>query len=351
MAITSIKKKSIKILAASELAAFCQETSTILKAGIPLHDGLTMLFDDMEEGIIKNKLKLVSDEVSAKKPLYEALTKAEVFPEYMIKMVEIGSMSGKLDDVMSSLAVYYEREDELRQSIKSAVVYPMVLIVMMFAVMLVLAVKVLPVFSQVFISLGTTMSPTVTAIMNMGLAVGKYAFMILLLVVLIALIVFLLFKTEKGRAIIAKMPSLGKFSEKLAVSRFASAMALMLASGLDTERAIRMTTTLVTNIKIRAKINNCLQIIEEHNSFIEALYTTELFPKMKTRMLSIGLKAGSLDLTMGRIATALEEEIEATLIKRVSLIEPISVALLSIMIGGILIAVMLPLMGVMSSIG
>ena len=266
-------------------------------------------------------------------------------------MVEIGSISGKLDDVMSSLALYYQRENDLRQSIKSAVIYPMLLIMMMFGVMLVLAIKVLPVFSQVFISLGTTMSPTVTAIMNVGLAAGRYAFVLLILGLILAGTAFFLFKTTRGSMALAKMPPIGKLAEKIAVSRFASSMALMLTSGLDTERALRMTAELVTNKKVQTKIKQSLAMIEENSSFIEALSATAIFSKMKTRMLSLGMRAGSLDLTMSRVAASLEEEIEVTLIKRVALIEPISVALLSVMIGGILIAVMLPLMGVMSSIG
>ena len=338
-------------LSSSELAAFCLQVSIILKSGIPLHDGLSMLYEDMENANLKKMLKVVSDEVSAKKPLQDALAKSEAFPDYMIKMVGIGSLSGKLDDVMASLASYYEREDQMRQSIKSAVVYPMVLILMMFAVMMVLAVKVLPVFSQVFISLGTTLSPGAAAIMNTGLSAGKYSMFLLVLAALICVSVIFLFKTQKGGDILAALSSMGKFSEKVAVSRFASSMALMLASGLDTERALKMSSALVTNTKVKVKIGTCVKMIDENKSFIDALSAIDLFPKMTVRMLSLGFKAGSLDIIMRKVADTLEEEIEGTLIKRVSLIEPISVALLSIIIGVILISVMLPLMGVMSSIG
>ncbi len=351
MAEITLDPKKIRLLSSSELAAFCLQTSIILKSGIPLHDGLSMLYDDMEDTGIKNMLKVVSKEVSAKKPLQDGLIKAGVFPDYMINMVQIGSLSGKLDDVMSSLAAFYEREDDMRQSIKSAVVYPMVLILMMFIVMMVLAVKVLPVFSQVFISLGTTMSPGAAAIMNLGLSAGKYSMILLIIGALLCGAALFLFRTERGRTALSAITSRGKFSEKIAVSRFASSMSMMLSSGLDTERALRMSEALVSNNKIKSKINRCIQLIDENSSFIDALYATSLFPKMTTRMLSLGFRAGSLDSIMHKIAGDYEEEIEATLLKRVSLIEPVSVALLSIMIGVILISVMLPLMGVMSSIG
>lgn len=351
MSEVSSKLLKAHLLSSSELATFCLQVSIILKSGIPLHDGFSMLHDDMADPSLKRMLRTVSDEITAKKPLQEALIKAGVFPEYMIKMVGIGSLSGKLDDVMASLADYYQREDDMRQSIKSAVVYPMVLILMMFAVMVVLAVKVLPVFSQVFISLGTTMSPGASAIMNVGLSAGRYSMALLVFAALVCAVVIYLFKTERGGLILKTLTGAGKFSEKIAVSRFASSMALMLSSGLDTERALKLSAVLVTNAKTQEKINRCIKMIDENSSFIDALYAVELFPKMTTRMLSLGFRAGALDSMMRKVADTFEEEIESTLIRRVSLIEPISVALLSIVIGIILISVMLPLMGVMSTIG
>ncbi len=338
-------------LSSSELAAFCLQISIILKSGIPLHDGVSMLYEDIGDSRVRHSIKIVSDALAGNKPLYEALTKSGVFPSYLINMVRIGSESGRLEDVTAALADYYEREDSLHQSIRSAVVYPMALIMMMFIVMMVLAVKVLPVFEQVFNGLGTTMSPTAVAIMGFGLAVSRYSLILLVLAGLILGFMLYLFKTENGGRLLAKITSKGKFSEELSISRFTSSMALMLSSGLDTERAFHMASDVITNKNVRNKVDDCIKLIEGNSSFIDALFAVKLFPAMTTRMLSLGFRAGSLDTVMKKIANDYAELLESALIRRVSMIEPVSVAILSVIIGIILISVMLPLMSVMASIG
>ncbi len=341
----------LRPLSSSELAAFCLQVSIILKSGIPLHDGVSMLYDDVGETRIKSVLKTVSSELADNRPVHEALDKAAVFPPYLVNMARIGAESGKLDDVMASLSDYYDREDALSQSIRSAVVYPMALIVMMLAVMMILAAKVLPVFDQVFRGLGVSMSPAAAGIMNFGLAAGRFSFVLLIFAALILGTAFFLFKTEAGGRLWAGIASKGKFSEELSTARFASSMALMLASGLDTERALRMAGGVVTSSTVRQKIEECLTLIGQNSSFIDALSSVGIFPKMTTRMLGLGFRAGSMDTVMKKIAVDCQDAIDNSLARRVSLIEPVSVAVLSVLIGIILISVMMPLMSVMSTIG
>ena len=338
-------------LTSSELSVFCQQVSMILAAGIPLHDGLALLTEDLGDRRLSAVLSQVSAQVSDRLPFSDALDAAGVFPSYLVNMVRIGSDSGRLDEVMSSLSAYYAREDSLRQTIKSAVIYPMALVVMMLLVMMVLSAKVLPVFQQVFLGLGTTMSPIATTIMNLGLAASRYSIALLIIAGILLSAVAYLFRSQQGSQWVARITASGSMSDQISLARFTSSMAMMLASGLDTEHAIKLSSTVIQSHRIKGKVQECILLIEEGTSFLNAITKTELYPQITLRMLSLGFQAGNMDTVMRQAAEASEEEIEASLLRRVSLIEPVSVAFLSILVGMILISVMLPLMSVISSIG
>lgn len=351
MADQKMNSNGKNLLTFGELSAFCQQISMILKSGIPLHEGLSLLKEDVADAGLRSVLTIVSDEVSSGKPLPDALDAASSFPNYMVNMIRIGSDAGKLDDVTASLADYYDREDMLRQNIKSSVVYPLTLTLMMLVVMMVFSIKVLPIFDQVFRGLGTTMSPAAQAIMNVGMAASKYSIALLILAALILVGVVFFFKSQRGSAWLTRFSSTGKLSEKISMARFSSSMSLMLASGLDTEHSLQMTKSVIANQEVRGKVDRCLELIASGTPFVEAVGMVGLYPRMTLRMLSLGFQAGNLDTVMHAIADSAEEEIDATLMRRVALIEPVSVAFLSLIIGVILISVMLPLMSIMSSIG
>jgi type IV pilus assembly protein PilC len=345
------REKLLKQLTAREISVFCDQVCIILRSGIPLHYGLSMLRDDISDNWLKGVFTSISTDVSNNQSIYSAIKKTNAFPEYVINMINIGSQSGKLDDAMEALSGFYQREANLKDNIKSAIVYPTVLILMMTFVMMVLSIKVLPIFQDVFKSLGTTMSPFAVGIMNFGLAIGKYSFLILGFFALLLLIIFILTKTDKGLKFISNILSKGELAEKISISRFTSSMSMMLSSGLDTEHSLELSTSVISNNKIRDKVNKCISLVKGNASFVDALSNVGLFPNITISMINLGFKAGSLDTVMSKIADSYEEDVQNHLIKRVSLIEPISVGLLSVLVGIILISVMLPLMGVMSQIG
>lgn len=340
-----------RMLTSSELAAFCLQTSMILKSGIPLHEGLALLKDDVPDPALQAVLTGISNDVAGGEPLLAALERTGVFPAYMVNMVRIGTDAGKLDDVLFGLSSYYEREHSLRQTIRSAVVYPTALVLMMLAVIFVLSVKVLPVFEQVFRGLGTTLSPTANAILQVGLAASRYSVALLVIAVVALGGVILFLRSGRGADLVSRIAARGKLAEKVSMARFTASMSLMLASGLDTEHAMRLSQSVVTHVPMREKIERCIDLVSKETSFPDAAAKVSLFPRMTLRMLSLGFQAGTLDRVMQTVADGAETEIDAALLRRVGLIEPVSIAFLSLLVGVILLSVMLPLMGVMSSIG
>lgn len=345
----------MKELTNTELASFCSQFALILRSGISSVEGLSLMLEDTPEGEGRQIIESVLHETEQGVMLYEALKTCPAFPSYMCSMVEIGENSGRLDEVMESLSEHYRREDMLAKNIRSAVAYPLVMLGMMVAVMAVLMIKVMPVFQQVFDQLGTGLTGISGAILRSGDALARYS-VVFLVIALAAAIAFLyLFFTASGRKMSASFA--GRFfatkalAEKIACSRFASGMYLSLSSGLDVDQSLEMTERLVDHPAVRAKITKIRSLTAEGAGFTEAVSQTGIFSGIYARMLSVGFKAGALDEVMKQISGQYDEEIEERMNSLVSKLEPTLVAILSIVVGMILLSVMLPLMGIMSNIG
>ena len=342
----------MKQLSFRDLAIFCEQISMMIRSGIMLHSGMQMITDDTSNSEKKAVFQVVSNQLAKGCMLDTALKSSSAFPEYMIHMVEIGTKSGKLETVMNALSAYYNRQQAMKENIKSAIVYPLILIFMMLVVLIFLAAKVLPVFEQVFKSLGTQMSPWAAYIMKIGSLFNQYSLVLVILFFVLAALSLYVLRTESGKNAFTGFLMGKKTSEKFAVATFTSTMALMLSSGLDFELAIQLSAQTISNRTVKDKIEKARILMDEKSiSFIEALSNVDLLSNTMTGLLSMGYQAGSVDSAMEYIAVLYEEEYQAALMNKVSMIEPISIVVISILIGSILVSVMFPLLGVLSTIG
>lgn len=342
-------------LSPSELSAFCAQIAMIMKSGISVNEGISIMREDTKNAAGQEILEQIHTQVEAGSPLFAALESTGKLPKYMVDMVQIGEVTGKLDDVMDSLCDYYEREEAISKNIKNAVTYPLVMIVMMVFVITVLIVKVMPIFNDVFLQLGSEMTGFSLTVMNLGALLGRYSYVFIGAIAILIIAYFLMRCTEFGRKTLQKWSAsffvTRKLNAKIASGRFASAMSLMLSSGLDTDKALDMVYKLVDNEYIRAKIALCKEYIVEGITFSDALVKANIFTSIYARMVTVGFKTGSADTVMKKLAERYEEEIDTQIGNIISVIEPTLVAVLSIIVGMILLSVMLPLMGIMSSIG
>ena len=345
----------MKALSNTELTTFCSQFALILGSGISSFEGLSIMLEDTPKGEAQHLLEALLRDVEAGETLSDALLHSGCFPAYMCSMVQIGEQSGRLDDVMASLGAHYRREDLLSQNIKTAVTYPLIMLGMMIAIMAVLAVKVLPIFNQVFEQLGTSLGGLSGTILAMGNSLRNYSAVFTALVLLLGAVFFYFLATAKGRASLQKF-SAGFFatrrlSEKIACSRFAQGMYLSICSGLDLEESLSMVARLVEHPVVSAKIQAMQTMIAQGTGFAEAIAETALFSGVYSRMISIGFKTGAMDTVMKQIGDQYDEEIEKQMSGLVAKIEPALVAVLSIAVGMILLSVMLPLIGIMSHMG
>ncbi|MDR1042543.1 MAG: type II secretion system F family protein [Clostridiales Family XIII bacterium] len=339
-------------LSAEELSAFSAQMALTVKTGIPLSEAVIILREDAETAAAKKLFGGVLEGLDAGEPLAASLRRVGVFPDYMAQMVEIGEASGRLDQVLDSLSKYYAREDNIAKSIRSAVTYPAIMLAILVAIILILVIKVLPIFNDVFNSLGGELSSFAMVAMDVGSVISKYSFGIIIAVAVIAAVLIVMRATGAGRAAQKRMAQgmFKKLSLGMATGKFASGIALMLASGLDVDRAVGLTLPLMDNAVMHERVSKLQELIEQGKSFSESAVETRVFTGMEARLLLLGFKSGNIDSVMDKIAQDYEDKTDERLDALISIIEPTMVAVLCVIVGLILLSAMLPLLAVMSSI-
>ncbi len=344
--------KKVKQLTYAELNVFCEQIALVLKAGISLYEGICILQEESataaEQALYQGIAASMDDYVT----FPDALAQSGAFPSYMVQMVGIGEVAGRLDTVLEQLARYYKREQGMRDAVRYAVSYPVMMMVMMGIVIAVLVVKVLPIFNDVFVDLGSELTGFSKSVMDVGLALSTWLSVIVLVFVVILAIVLLVLNTKEGKKQFRRFQHsfflTKNLTYKIAVSRFASGMSLMLASGLDTQQSLEMVRPLVDHPEVAQKIEQMNRDIGDGQTFAQAMAAHKIFSQTYHRMLGIGERTGNVDEVIENISQRYEADIETTLSGMIAIIEPSLVAVLSVVVGVILLAVMLPLMSIMS---
>lgn len=348
------KKSQQKMLSNMEIAAFSEQMAMILKSGISTMEGISILLEDADNEAERSLLTVIDDEMARSGSLYDSLKETNAFPSYMLQMTKIGEETGTLDEVMKSLAIHYEREEDISKSMKSALTYPLIMIGMMTLVVIVLMTRVMPIFSQVFKQLGREMTGISGGILALGSLLSKYAsVLIVILALLISLLIYFT-KFQQGRRKLLKFSYHFKFArnlyEKIAACRLADGMSLTLKSGMTPERALEFSKSLIDNPYFINKIVSCEELLSAGKDLPEALHETHIFTGIYSRMTSLAGRAGIMDEIMEEIAKQYEAEIDSKISSIISVLEPTLVIILSVIIGIILFSVMLPLMGIMAGL-
>ena len=327
-----------------EISAFCGQIALILKSGISSLEGITIMLEDTASAGEKDILQAILDHMQETGSMYQALENTRLFPSYMLHMIQIGEETGTLDEVMSALSEHYDREDSIAKSIKNAVTYPLIMAGMMVVVIIVLLVKVMPIFNQVFIQLGTEMTGFSRTLMGIGNAINHYSIVFVAILVVIAALILFGTRTASGKQMSRNIGYKFRFTrviyEEIAACRFASGMALTLSSGLNPERSMELVSALNDDVHFQKKIDACQSLIDEGQDLAEALHGTGILTGMYARM----------DQVMDNIAGLYQDDIDTRMNNSLAVLEPTLVIALSLIVGVILLSVMLPLMGIMSSI-
>lgn len=335
------------LLTQSEISAFCQQIVMVIRAGLPVYYGISILRDEASDEQTRALLSEIYTPMEGGATLYEALRATGMFPSYMLHMIHLGETTGRLEEVLTSLSHYYEREAQIREGIRSAATYPLIMTFLMIAVILVLVAKVVPVFSQIYAELGSELTGSARALLKVSTLLNRYMIFFVILFVVLLVVCLILYRTDLGRVLF-----LGQsLSMSIASGRVANCLHLALSSGLDTNVGLSLASELVNNPHMQAHIDKCRESLRQGESFDRALLLSEIFSPMYASWIAIGYRTGDMDQVMARISDAYEEETDARISHMISLLEPALVIILCFFVGLILISFLLPLLGILSSIG
>lgn len=343
-------------LSYNEISGFCRALAVTLHAGVGMGDSLALLAEDTPPGIQRELVTRIGLQVDEGLTLSAAVKQTKAFPAYLTGFLEVGERTGKLEEALSALAQYYEQREQMDWRIRNALIYPAVLLLLMLVVIVVLLTRVLPVFDDVYASLGGHLSGVAGGLLKLGqwLNIAMPVLLAVLVLAVICVIVFALSNTvrEKFMAFWRRNRGDKGLSRKQADARFAQALAMGLSSGLPLNEAVELTALLLEDTPAAAaRCRDCLERLERGDNLVDALRESAVLPAQFCRLLAMGLRSGNGDSAMAEIARRLSEEADRLLESRVSRVEPALVLVTSLLVGIILLAVMVPLMNILSAIG
>ena len=351
-----MQKFQMKAASVVELAVFTRQMSTIINSGIPLTQGLDIIADQIKNRRFKEIINGVSNDVKSGLSLEDALRKhPDAFSELYVNMAVAGEKSGNLPDILSRLAKYMEREASVKGKIKSAMTYPLVVISVAITITGFILYKVVPTFANLFKDLGAELPlPTQLVVAASDLIVNNIIFIVLGVV---GGIFFLrnYYKTYRGRrvldGILLKMPVMKELLIKGAMARFSRTLSTMISSGIDLLVGLEITARTSGNSIIEDAIMETRNMVTQGRSLSESILGFKVFPSMLGQMVKVGEDTGSLDEMLSKIADFYEEEVDRAVDTLMSLIEPLMITLLGVLIGGIVVALYLPMFSLVQAIG
>lgn len=340
-------------LTMSEKYMFCNQMAMILESGFSLNQGVTMVYEEMDDKNIKGVLQEVAKYLDEQVSFSEAIDLTKAFDDYMINLVKVGETSGNLDDVMQSLSEYYARIDDITNKLKQALTYPIILIIMMVVVVGIIVFKVLPIFKDVLNGLGSDLSSYANSFMEFGQIFSLICFAVLLVLVIVIIAGYLYQRVTHVNVlsnVVQKSFLTRKLSRALNKAQITYALSLFISSGYDLQEAMKFVPKLVDDKQLRANLEKCNEDLINGDSFVEVIKKYQIYQGMQLNMIQVGFKTGQVDIIMKQLSNSFQEEVSRAIDQFLNIIEPTIVTLLSLVVGIVLMSVMLPLISIMSSL-
>lgn len=341
-----------RTLTNSYLSSFCLELAMLLQVGIAPYEGVMMLWKDEPDKDGKAVLQSLIDSLEKAAPLSGALRESGYFPRYMVNLTEAGEKTGCLAETLKALSEHYDRQERLSLAIKNAVLYPAILLVMMTAVVLILIIRVLPMFDEVFARMGGQMPAFAVRLMQFGGWIADASAVIAVIAAAVIVIALAVWLSPSARGALMNLLGGRGLFWRIASARFASVMAMAVASGLNPEESSELAAAVSGGSKaVDKKLNRCTDLLRSGGTLAEAMFGAGILSAQNSRMLSIGSRSGMTDTVMAEIAARCERDTQDELNRIIGMVEPALVIIASVTVGVILLSVMLPLMSIMTAIG
>jgi type IV pilus assembly protein PilC len=334
---------------AKDLAVFTRQFSVMIDAGLPLVQCLEILAGQQENKTFESVLTTTRASVEGGTTLSAAMRQHEkVFDALYVNLVEAGEAGGILDTILQRLANYIEKNVKLKRAVKSALVYPVAVLLVAGGVITLLLWKVVPIFATLFLGLGVDLPLPTRIVIALSNFIGSiFGLMILVVFVAMAVALKLWHGTEQGRFILdgtlLKLPLVGILLRKIAVARFTRTLGTLISSGVPILEGLDITARTAGNAVIEKALGQVRKALEQGKNLADPLKETNVFPGMVTQMIGVGEQTGAMDAMLQKIADFYEEEVDAAVKDLLAALEPAMIVFLGVVVGGIVISMYLPL--------
>jgi len=341
----AVRDQSIKL---DDLVVFSRQLATMVESGITLVQSLHILSEQAESKILSGVTLKIKDDIESGSSLNEALSRhPKIFSNLYVNMVKAGETSGLLDEILDRLATYLEKSSALQRKVKSSLVYPAVVISMAVLITIVLLVKVVPTFKGIFASLGGTLPLPTQILIMISDVLRRFFLFVVIIFGILGFIAKKYFDTPRGRYQFDKfslrMPVFGPLLRKVVVAKFSRTLATLVKSGVPILSALDIVGKTSGNKVVEEAVDNARISIKEGEPISEPLSRSGAFPPMVVRMISVGEQTGQLEKMLNKIADFYDEQVDAAVSGLTSMIEPLVIGLLGIVVGGIVIALFMPI--------
>ena len=338
------------------IAIFTRQLATMIDAGLPLVQSLEILASQQDSKVFKGILREIREDVEGGSTFAGALKKhPNVFNDLYTNLVVAGEEGGILDNILNRLANYIEKAEALKKKVKSALVYPSVIVTVAVAVVMILMIFVIPVFEQMFSSAGQNLPLPTLIVVMISKFVRKYVFIVVPALILGFFLLRKYHQTESGKILmdrfLLKAPVFGELFRKIAVARFSRTLGTLVSSGVPILDGLNIVSKTAGNKVIETAILNARASIREGETIAEPLGRSNIFPPMVIQMISVGESTGALDSMLTKIAEFYEDEVDVAVGNLTSMLEPLLMIFLGVVIGGVVIAMYLPIFQMASAVG
>jgi type IV pilus assembly protein PilC len=360
----SIKEKGKEIalpkfgggVAPQLIAIFTRQFSVMIDAGLPLVQCLEILSGQQENKTFKRALIQIRQDVESGSNLADSMRKhPKIFNDLFTNMVAAGEAGGILDTILQRLAQYIEKSVKLNAQVKSAMIYPVAVISIACIVIAIILWKVIPVFAALFKGLGAELPMPTQIVIWLSNFIADFWWLITIVIVGTIYALRRYHETYKGKrvldGIVLKMPILGMLMRKIAVARFCRTLSTLTASGVPILDGLQITARTSGNAIVEDAIMATRKSVEEGKTISEPLADTDVFPSMVVQMIAVGEQTGALDTMLSKIADFYEEEVDTAVAGLMKLLEPVLIAFLGVAIGGIVIAMYMPMFTLIGKVG
>jgi len=338
------------------VAIFTRQLATMIDAGLPLVQSLEVLSSQQENNLFKNIIREIREDVEGGSTFAGALKKhPATFNDLYTNLVVAGEEGGILDTILGRLAAYIEKAEALKKKVKSALIYPATIVTVAVAVVIILMLFVIPVFETMFSSAGQSLPLPTVIVLSISKMIKKYIIIFIPAVIVLIFLFKRYYKTDSGKAVVDRLllslPVFGPLFRKIAVARFSRTLGTLVSSGVPILDGLSIVSRTSGNRAIETAIMNARASIREGETIAEPLSRSGLFPPMVIQMIAVGESTGALDSMLAKIAEFYEDEVDVAVANLTSMLEPLLMVFLGVVIGGVVVAMYLPIFNMASAIG